>query len=458
MLAEVLVKSFGEPLRPLPVCGTVNLETQLDKRLEQEGTGASLMVCKVSFELCALIYSLVSRVTRREGTYTPCSDEFLVNRPEYGREEKFINRAVLDPDCIKLVRPHLEMLTCLVNVVGKYAEPLVPELRLEARENAVPDRSPSCDKFCGIFGRELLLHLEGEAYAVVPECVGFHLVAGPFGNGPSIYICIHPGERNSVNPCPEQTFVGHCNLLAHSRQVALEHSPDGAAVFLPNLCRVCSEVIDVLLEHAGKIERGLDLGRAGEETLLLIGDEIVEDFLEKRRAVHTVEGKSRQRLQGFPEQSGVHPGKSGIDSLAVVVVGDELVRIAQKHVVIAVHRTGLCNVGVEPALEGLRILECGRSGKYHRLARLEPALEHARNQQVLATVEAAAEFVRIGNVVVPLRVLAKDGLGIAKLHVQVRKCLVEAVCDTAGDFAAFGVGFGVLMGEAVNVPECEERL
>ena len=51
------------------------------------------------------------------------------------------------------------------------------------------------------------------------------------------------------------------------------------------------------------------------ETLLIVGDEIVEDFLKLLRSGTGVEGKSRKRGDGLAEKACLKPGKARINLL-----------------------------------------------------------------------------------------------------------------------------------------------
>ena len=71
----------------------------------------------------------------------------------------------------------------------------------------------------------------------------------------------------------------HCDLLSLTRSIALYDLLEGLAVFLPDLSFLAAEA-DVLLEGLGKSERCLALGSTMEETVLLVCDKGIENYLE----------------------------------------------------------------------------------------------------------------------------------------------------------------------------------
>ena len=190
-----------------------------------------------------------------------------------------------------------------IDIVSEIAPVRIPEHLLEIRLCGVAHRLHLPYEFT-IGVSPLALHIDGEAEGVVPPGIGIHLVARPFGDRISVYICIHPAEGDVVHLGPEQAVRMEADFVAASRQVTFDDALDGLPVFLPYPLLEAREVY-VLLQGVDEAERGLYLGGPAEEPLLIVGDESVEYFLEFRAITGGVKGKSRKGGDGLAEQARI---------------------------------------------------------------------------------------------------------------------------------------------------------
>ena len=116
--------------------------------------------------------------------------------------------------------------------------------------------------------------------------------------------------------------------------------------------------MDVLLENVSYHKRRLDLSGLVIETLLIVGDEIVEDFLEFLRSCTGVEGKSRKRGDGLAEEACLKPGKSRINLLVSVTVDYEQVSIVFEKVGVGSDASLALDHTVEFSRKSLCVLHC----------------------------------------------------------------------------------------------------
>ena len=116
--------------------------------------------------------------------------------------------------------------------------------------------------------------------------------------------------------------------------------------------------MDVLLENVGYHKRRLDLGGLVIETLLIVSDEIVEDFLKLLRSGTGVEGKSRKRGDGLAEEACLKPGKSRINLLVSVTVDYEQVSIIFQKVGVGSDASLALDHTVEFSRKSLCVLHC----------------------------------------------------------------------------------------------------
>ena len=139
---------------------------------------------------------------------------------------------------------------------------------------------------------------------------------------------------------------------------------------------------DVLLQRRGHPQRGADLCRAAEEAFLVVGDEVVEDFLELGRVVLAVQRKARQGDERFAEQPRVQPGESGVDLLVSVPVADEEVGVPAELVIEARDRAEAVHFPFELALERMGVHLGNGGGEDDALPFLHLEFEPARDEQV----------------------------------------------------------------------------
>ena len=195
-----------------------------------------------------------------------------------------------------------------------------------------------------------------------------------------------------------------------------------------------------------------------EEALGLVFDEVVQDLLELLRVVLAEEGEAGEREERLAQEAGEEPGVTGDDPLAAAADADQQVRLPHELVVERGDGPDLAHRGGELALEaGRRDGAVGAGGDDHRVTRVEFQLEGARDEEVLAAVEATAHLVGIGDAVVP----AGGGLELgrrAQLDVQVREAFIQLPGPSAFDLPARGAGGVVLLGEVVDFAEGKERL
>ena len=116
--------------------------------------------------------------------------------------------------------------------------------------------------------------------------------------------------------------------------------------------------MDVLLENVGYHKRRLDLSGLVIETILIVGDEIVENFLEFLRSCTCVEGKSRKRGDGLAEETGLKPGESCINLLVSVAVHYEQVRVVFEQVGVGSDASLALDHAVEFPCKSLCVLHC----------------------------------------------------------------------------------------------------
>ena len=259
-----------------------------------------------------------------------------------------------------------------------------------------------------------------------------------------------------VELSPEKSVRLHCNLATPTRQVAFKDSLDCRTVLLPDRLRVGTE-LDILLEGSGQTERSIDLGSLVEEPLLLVCDKVVEDFLEQGLVAVCIESKARSSLQGLPQKSRIHPGKSCRNLLATVTVPDKEVSAMQQMVVIVGDLRHLCGQSVELPLQlaGGHLVHTGR--KHDGIPRLHVGLEMSRDIKVFAAVESTTILIRISNPLVPARcALERNLLGI-ELQVQVRETIIHAPGHSVLNFPAFSPCRRILARKGMDVPESQER-
>ena len=356
----------------------------------------------------------------------------------------------------QLVRTQVEVLAVAVHVVGEEAEFCVPEGRLEVAEDELADRSPLLDELA-VLVPVLRLQVEGEAQGVVPERVGFHLVAGTFGDGAAMDVGVHPGEGDAVHLRPQKAVRMHGHFLAVTRQVALEDALQGLAVLGPDVLFVVG-VGDVLLEGDRHEERGLHLRGAMEQALRLVGDEVVQDLLELLRVVLAVQGQAGEGVEGLAEEAGEEPGITGDDLFLAVGVADQEVRLADELVMERGDGADLAHHALEPPLEaGLRDGGVGIGGEDHGIAAAQHQVEGTGDEEVLAAVETAAHLVGIGHAVVPAGSLVEFARA-AHLEVQVRESFVEIEGNAAIDLLRRRAGLFILPCQVMDPAEGQEGL
>ena len=98
----------------------------------------------------------------------------------------------------------------------------------------------------------------------------------------------------------------HCNFLAASRSIAFDDILENLTVLFPNLSFFAAEA-DILLDSLGKSERGLALSSAAIESLLLVGDERIKDFLKFLTIAVGIKRKTRKRSDCLSEKSCLKP-------------------------------------------------------------------------------------------------------------------------------------------------------
>ena len=210
----------------------------------------------------------------------------------------FHRHVVLDQG-VYHVRPDLQMLTGIVDIVGQMPGLGVPESRLEIALDKVMDSRPLVNEFLVL--AVFLLHLEGDADRVIPEGIRFDLVTGPLGHGIAVDVGVHPSQGPMVHLCPEQAVGLHHDLCPAAGKVTLENALHRASVFLPNRLGIGATNDDVLLQNPCEPQRRLHLGGLAEQPFLLVCDQVVQDFLEGSLVTSGKQRKTRKSHDGLPE-------------------------------------------------------------------------------------------------------------------------------------------------------------
>ncbi len=218
-------------------------------------------------------------------------------------------------------------------------------------------------------------------------------------------------------------------------------------------------VCNVLLQGNGQEKRSLYLRGSAGETLLVGGNEVIQDFFKFLRVVLSVEGEARQGNQRFSQQARIQPAITCHDALDTAIFADEGIGLTDQLVVEGIDGADFVHHGGEAALEAGGIHRLSGSGAHHQgVSAVEVYLEGAGDQKIFPAVEAAAHLVRIGNALVPDRVGLERRGRCAQLQVQFRKVFVEAESGTVLDGFEIRFGGGVFSRQAMHVAEGQERL
>ena len=249
------------------------------------------MVCKVPLVLGTLIDTLVVVIPWRKGADAPPRHKFVVDRVQDRTGHLGLYRHIVLDEGVDHIRAHLQMLACIVHIVGKVTGLSIPESRLEILLDQVMDSGPLGDELLVL--AVFLLHVEGYAYRMIPESVGLHLITCSFCHRIAVDVGIHPSECPTIHLGPEQTIGLHDHFTPPIGKITLQYTFDNAPVLLPNRFRIRSADNDVLFQHSGQPHRRLNLSGLMEQSLLLISDEVVKDILEGSLVAAGKQGEAR---------------------------------------------------------------------------------------------------------------------------------------------------------------------
>ena len=349
---------------------------------------------------------------------------------------------------IQLVGPGEDVLAVFIHIVRQVAAGFHPEEVVEAGFDGGLDFGQALREGAGF--SVAALHIEGPADGIVPEAVGFHLVALALGHGLAVDVGVHPAQSHAGLLGPEEAVVVEPDFRT-AGDIALEHLLEELAVFLPGAGFVAGES-GQLLHGLEEAQRRFHLVASVEEGIPVLGNQVGEDFLEKLRVALVAERQTGQGQAGFTHAAHFVPRKAGADTRVFVLDGEELLGSRLEAVVVVVTR--------HPALDFARELGFqagGRNGfrgggEHDALPFFERQLEETRHQQVFHAVETAAVFFLVHRVAVPVRNVDIVA-GFGKLEVERGETRVQAERHAAFHRLVMGVGVVVGHGQFVDAAE-----
>ena len=132
----------------------------------------------------------------------------------------------------QLIRADIGILTIIIHIISKISLIRHPESLLEILPYKISYRTPFSDK---LFIRAVsLLHFDGEAEDIIPECVRLDLISCTLCHRIPVYVCVHPGQCRPVFLRPQKPVRLERNLLPVAWSITLDDTFHDITIFLPD--------------------------------------------------------------------------------------------------------------------------------------------------------------------------------------------------------------------------------